>query len=110
MKTLIQTLQLVDDPEAIAAYKKAHDEIWPEITAGIRSVGISRMDLFLHGATAVMLVEYPGDLDIDAAFARLASLPRQQEWEQHVAQWQQCDPHSSSAAKWAPMRQIFHLP
>lgn len=110
MKTLIQTLRLVDSPESIAAYRKAHDEIWPEITAGIRSVGISRMDLYLDGATAVMLVEYPDDLDIEAAFARLATLPRQQEWEEHVARWQRCAPGSTSAGKWTPMQQIFRLP
>lgn len=110
MKSIVQTLRLVDEPEAIAAYRRAHDEIWPVITAGIREVGISRMDLYLDGAAAVMIVEYPDGLDIDAAFARLATLPRQQEWEEYVGQWQLCEPGSTSAGKWKRMEKVFELP
>lgn len=109
MKTLIQILELVDSPEAIAEYRRLHDEIWPEITEGIRSVGISRMDLFLRGNTVVMLAEYPDDLDIDAAFAKLAALPRQQKWEETVGRYQLCEPGSTSAGKWRRMDNIFQL-
>lgn len=109
MQQIIQIIQLVESPEAIAAYRKAHDEIWPEIRAGIKSVGITRMDLYLHGYTAVMLVELPDDVSFDEAMARLATLPRQDEWEAHVAPYQKCDPAATSAAKWQRMTKIFAL-
>ena len=48
---IVQTLQLVDDPELIEAYKEVHRNVWKEITDGIRQVGVERMDIFLHGTT-----------------------------------------------------------
>lgn len=107
---VVKTLMLVNDPELLAAYRKAHDEIWQEITEGIRSVGITSMELYLDGNLAVMVMEYPDGLDIDKAMARLATLPRQQEWENFVAKYQQCDPDSTSDAKWRRMSRIFSLP
>lgn len=109
MQTIIQIIELVESPEAIAAYRKAHDEIWPEIRAGIKSVGITRMALYLYGYTAVMLVELPDDVSFDDAMTRLATLPRQDEWEAHVAPYQKCDPNATSAGKWHRMTQIFSL-
>lgn len=110
MQRFVKTLRLVDTPEAIAAYRRAHDEIWPEIASGIRSVGIERMDLYLLGNLAVMIMEAPDDLDVDAAMTRLATLPRQAEWEDFVGQWQQCTQGDTSAGKWQQMEQIFELP
>lgn len=107
---IVKTLMLVNDPESLAAYRKAHDEIWHEVTEGIRSVGITSMELYLDGNLAVMVMEYPDGLDIDVAMAKLATLPRQQEWENYVAKYQQCDPDSTSDAKWRQMTRIFSLP
>ena len=47
VKRYCQTLSLRDNPELIAAYKKAHskEEAWPEIRAGIREVGILEMEI-----------------------------------------------------------------
>lgn len=109
MKQILQILELVDSADAVAAYRKAHDEIWPEIKVGIREVGITRMDIFLHDHTVVMIVEHPDSVNFDSAMQRLALLPRQQEWEEFVAKWQQCDPESTSAGKWKRMEQIFTL-
>ncbi|MDE6316600.1 MAG: L-rhamnose mutarotase, partial [Muribaculaceae bacterium] len=47
--------------------------------------------------------------DRDAAMARLATLPRQAEWEEFVGQFQQCEPGSTSAGKWREMTRIFSL-
>lgn len=110
MERIIQTLELVGTEEAKAAYLKAHREIWPEIVKGIRQVGISRMDLYLHGNTVVMIVEHPDHIDFNQAMAELATLPRQQEWEEFVGRYQKCEPGSTSAGKWKRMTQIFELP
>lgn len=111
MKQYIQTLDLVDDPELVRFYIEAHrsDKIWPEIVAGIKEVGITRMDIFRNGTRLVMILEMPDSVDKDAAFARLATLPRQQEWEAYVGRCQVCDPNDSSSEKWRPMDQIFSL-
>jgi len=110
MQRFVKTLRLVDDAEAVAAYKRVHDEIWPEIVAGIREVGISAMDIYLLGNLAVMIMEAGDDVDVAAAMERLAGLPRQAEWERYVSQFQQCLPEDTSAGKWKEMQQIFRLP
>lgn len=67
------------------------------------------MDIYLLGNRAVMIVELPDSIDFDEAMARLATLPRQQEWENYVAKYQQCDPDSTSSGKWKRMNKIFKL-
>lgn len=109
MIRLVKTLHLKDDEKLIAEYKETHDKIWPEIREGIRRAGICCMDIYLLGNLAVMIVELPDDIDPEEAFARLATYPRQQEWEEYVAKFQQCGEGESSAEKWKPMTKVFEL-
>jgi L-rhamnose mutarotase len=41
--------------------------------------------------------------------ARLATLPRQAEWEDYVAMFQACKPGSTSDEKWRMMDRMFYL-
>ena len=111
VKRYVQTMELKDDPQLIALYRKAHsrEEAWQEILDGIRQVGILEMEIYILGNRLVMIVETPLDFQWDEAMARLATLPRQQEWEQHVAQFQQCDAEATSDEKWQLMERMFHL-
>lgn len=89
--------------------RHSREKIWPEIVEGIRSVGILEMEIYLLGDTAFMILETPADLDLDAAMARLATLPRQQEWEDYMSVFQQAEPGATSAEKWQPMERVFHI-
>ncbi len=106
-----RTLDLKDDPELIKEYRKRHAEenFWPEILAGIKEVGILEMDIYLRGTRLMMILEAPADLDLEAAMARLATLPRQQEWEDYMSIFQVAAPGASSAEKWQAMERVFHL-
>jgi len=110
-KRYCQTLDLKDDPKLIEEYVKRHSEAesWPEIRDGIRSVGILEMEIYLLDNRLFMIVETPLDFDWDKAFARLATLPRQQEWEDYMAVFQNVAPNSTSAEKWKQMERIFRL-
>jgi L-rhamnose mutarotase len=111
VKRYCQALHLKDDPILIEEYIRIHSELyaWPEIRAGIRSVGILEMEIFHTGNQLFMIVETPLDFNWDEAFKRLAQLPRQQEWEEFVARFQLSDPKASSAEKWELMDRIFYL-
>ena len=111
VKRYCQTLDLRDSPELIAEYRKRHSqaEAWPEILAGSREVGILEMEIYILGTRLFMIVETPVDFDWDTAMARLNTLPRQQEWEEYMAIFQQAAPGMSSAEKWKPMERMFHL-
>ncbi len=110
-KLYVRTLTLRPDSKLIAAYRLRHapGNVWPEIVAGIKSVGILEMDIYIFGNQLMMTVEVPADLDWDAAMERLATLPRQQEWEEYMAEFQDTDHKATAAAKWQPMERMFHL-
>lgn len=110
-KRFCQTLDLKDDPDLIADYCRLHEQghVWQEILEGIRSVGILEMEIYLLGTRLFMIVETPTDFDWQAAMARLATLPRQAEWESLTARFQQASADAASAEKWQLMQRIFHL-
>lgn len=109
MKRYCQILKLKEDPELIREYVKAHQEVWPEIKKGIREVGISDMEIYIHGNTLFMIVETVDDFDWIKDNQRLSTLPRQAEWEAYVARFQQADPDAASSEKWTLMDRIFKL-
>ena len=111
VKRYVQTMDLKDVPELIAEYKRRHsqEEAWPEVLAGIREVGILDMQIFILGTRLVMIVETPVEFEWEQAMARLATLPRQQEWEDYMAIFQQCAEGATSDEKWQMMERMFYL-
>jgi L-rhamnose mutarotase len=111
VKRYVQTMDLKDDAELIAEYRRRHSrqEAWPEIIQGIRQVGILDMQIFILGTRLVMIVETPLDFNWDEAMAQLATLPRQQEWEDYMAMFQQCREGATSDEKWQMMDPMFRL-
>ena len=111
VKRYVQTLNLKDDPELIARYVEAHSQYksWPEIREGIRQVGILEMEIYILDNQLFMIVDTPLDFDWDSAMSRLATLPRQQEWEDYVAIFQNCPTGSTSDGKWKMMERMFYL-
>ena len=111
VKRYCQTLDLRDNPELIAAYRRVHssEEHWSEIRDGIREVGILEMEIYILGTRLFMIVETPLDFDWDSAFSRLATLPRQAEWEAYVASFQNAEAGASSDERWRMMERMFYL-
>ena len=109
MKRYCQTLELRDDREMIEKYVEAHAHVWPEIQAGIRSVGILDMQIYLLGNRLFMICDTVDDFDWERDWERLATMPRQAEWEAYVAKAQGADPSLPSHKKWRMMEKIFEL-
>ncbi|KAB3856993.1 L-rhamnose mutarotase [Phocaeicola vulgatus] len=111
VKRYCQMLNLKNSPKLIAEYRKVHsrEKAWPEIRAGIRSVGILEMEIYILGSRLFMIVETPLDFDWETAMDRLSYLPRQAEWEEYVSKFQECVPTSTSTEKWKLMERMFYL-
>ncbi len=109
MKRYCQTLTLPDDPELIRRYCEVHAAVWPEVQRGIREVGIIDMQIYRSGRQLFMIMDTTDDFDWERSNARLASLPRQAEWEAYVALLQGADPKVASTEKWQLMDKIFQL-
>ena len=111
IKRYVQFLEISDDPELIAQYRKWHSQEynWKEVRDGIREVGILELEICLLGSRLVMIVDAPVDFRWSEAMKRLATLPRQAEWEALVSKFQGCRPDARSDEKWQPMERIFRL-
>jgi len=110
-KRYVQLLELKDDPEMIREYKKWHSQEhhWKEIRDGIREVGILEMEIYIRGTQLVMIVDTPEDFDWQTAMDKLATLPRQAEWEAFVARLQGCREDARSDEKWQMTERMFYL-
>ena len=111
VKRYCRTMNLKDNPELIAEYRKRHSEeySWKEIREGIKQVGILEMEIYILGNHLFMIVETPLDFDWDSAMARLATLPRQQEWEDYMSIFQDCEEGATATEKWQMMERMFYL-
>ena len=111
VKRYCRTMNLKDNPELIAEYRKRHSQehSWKEIREGIKQVGILEMEIYILGNRLFMIVETPLDFDWDTAMARLATLPRQQEWEDYMSIFQDCEQGATATEKWQMMERMFYL-
>ena len=91
----------------ISKYIEVHKNVWPEIIEGQRAVGILDMQIYRKGRNLFMIMDTVDDFDFDRDMARLATLPRQAEWEAYVAQFQGCSADARSDEKWQLMERIF---
>lgn len=110
-KRYVQMLDLPDNPQIIEAYRHWHspEHHWKEIRDGIREVGILEMEIYILGTHLVMVVETPADFDWETAMNRLATLPRQAEWEAFMSTLQGCSETARSDEKWQMMEKMFYL-
>ena len=110
-KRYCKTLQLEDNAQLIEEYKKVHapGAAWPEITQGMREVGITDMEIYIQGTQLFMIMDTVPEFNHDEAMKELANKPRQAEWEAYVSQYQKTSADASADEKWQLMERIFKL-
>lgn len=110
-KRFCKTMELHNDKALIEAYKKAHARgaAWPEITQGMKEVGILDMEIYLLGTKLFMIMDTVADFDHDKAMAQLAKKPRQSEWEEHMSQFQNTSAEATADQKWQMMELIYKM-
>jgi len=69
MKRYVLTLDLKDDPRAIARYKARHRAVWPEVQKSLRRVGVRAMDIYALGRRLTMVMDTRDDFDMNRSFA-----------------------------------------
>jgi L-rhamnose mutarotase len=87
-------------------YKKRHDEIWPSLTALLKSAGISDYSIFLDESTNSLF----GVLTIDdsKALDRLPEHPVMQKWWSYMSDIMDTNPDNSPVS--IPLKEVFYLP
>lgn len=109
MKRYCQTLSLKNNPQLIEAYVREHAHVWPEVQAGIKEVGILDMQIYIHENQLFMIVDTVDEFDWERDMNRLATLPRQAEWEAYMDRFQDAGEGKKSNEKWQLITRIFKL-
>jgi L-rhamnose mutarotase len=110
-KRFCKYIRLKDDPKLIEEYKKLHSKGagWPEITEGMKQVGIIDMEIYITGTNLFMIMDTRVDFDHEKAMAQLEKLPRQVEWEALVSKYQETNHDATAGEKWRVLERIFKM-
>ena len=103
------TLDLKDDPELIAEYKRYHEKVWPEIARSIRDSGIEDMEIYLLGTRMFMIMEVGESFSFEAKGEADRLNPKVQEWEKLMWKFQRPLPEAKPGEKWLLMERVFKL-
>jgi L-rhamnose mutarotase len=92
-------------PGCAAEYKRRHDEIWPALSAALKSAGVSDYSIFLDEETLTLFAVQK--LAEGNTAAKLPELPIVRQW------WDSMSPlmetHPDNAPVCQPLREVFHL-
>ena len=111
IKRYCKTLSLKDDEQLIEDYKRVHapGAAWPEITQGMKDVGIVDMEIYILGTRLFMIMDTVSDFDHDQAMIELATKPRQSEWESYVSRFQESSAEATADEKWQLLERIYKM-
>ncbi len=102
-------LDLKNDPQLIAEYKRYHEKIWPEITRSIKDAGIEDMEIYLHGTRMFMVMEVSEQFSFEKKAQADRESPKVREWEELMWRFQEPLPDARPGEKWMLMEKIFSL-
>lgn len=103
------TLDLKDDPELIAEYRRYHESVWPEITRSIRGAGVEDMEIYLLGTRLFMIMQVNERFSFADKAAADRANPKVREWEELMWKFQKPLPQAKPGEKWLLMERIFKL-
>jgi L-rhamnose mutarotase len=109
MPRLCLMLDLKDDPDLIAEYRRYHERVWPEVTQGLRDAGIREMEIYLRGNRLVMVLDTVEGFSFETKLKADAQNPKVVEWETLMARFQQPLANSKPGEKWQSMDLAFKL-
>ncbi len=109
MKSFAQTLDLIDDPAMIAAYKDYHKAVWPQVTAALKDIGITKMKIFLQGNHLFLYYEAPDDFVPERDYQKYAANAKAKAWDLLMRGFQKRVPGAKVGEWWEPMELVFSL-
>ena len=109
VKRYCLALDLIDDPQLIAEYKRYHEDVWPEVKESIASAGVLSMEIYQTGNRLLMVMETVDSFRFEDKAAADASNEKVQEWERLMWRYQKALPQAENGEKWRSMERIFSL-
>lgn len=92
--------------DAIAAYEQAHREVWPELLAKLKAVGISDYSIFRRGQDLFLVMRVE---NLDAAWDELAKDPVNLRWQAKMSPYFEPAPDLQPGERFALMKEVFYM-
>ncbi|MCC5931234.1 MAG: L-rhamnose mutarotase [Cyclobacteriaceae bacterium] len=108
----VKVLQITEDPVLLKEYIDWHKpgKVWPEITEGLRAVGVLDMEIYLDDNKLIMIMDLDPAVDHNESMEKLGTLPRQAEWEAMMDRYHVTRPGANAKEKWKLIEKVFTLP
>lgn len=103
------TVDLKNDPKAIAQYEEYHKAVWPEILNSLTDSGILSMQIYRLKTRMFMIIETVDDFSFERKSQLDVTNPKVQEWEKIMGEFQQSLPweNPNDPWKWKLMDKVF---
>jgi len=111
MRRLCFAVDLKDDPQLIAQYRKWHEPGGPPtaVTQSLRDAGIAALEIYLCGNRLFMLLEADETFSMERKARADAVNEDVRAWEQLMWNFQQSLPWAREGEKWLPAERIYDL-
>ena len=93
-------------PDRIEEYERSHRQVWPELLAKLKEVGISDYSIFRRGQDLFLVMQVA---HFDAAFDRLAESPVNLRWQAEMAKYFEPVPDLKPGERFAMMKEVFFM-
>src|ERR1043165_10207031 len=91
-------------PDAIDEYEQSHRQVWPELLAKIKEVGISDYSIFRREQDLVLCLSVD---DFDKAWDELDRDPVNRRWQEFMSRLFEPVPDKTNGARFALMTEVF---
>jgi L-rhamnose mutarotase len=111
MRRICFALDLRDDPEAIASYKRWHQPGGPPsaVTRSLRDAGIAVLEIYLSANRLFMIMEVEPRYSAETKARADATNADVQSWNELMATLQQALPWAKPGELWLQMERIYDL-
>lgn len=93
-------------PDAVEGYDRDHLNVWPELRAKLKEVGISDYSVFRRNQDLFLVMKVA---DFDKAWDELARDPVNLRWQQEMSKYFESVPDLQPGERFAMMKEVFYL-
>jgi L-rhamnose mutarotase len=93
-------------PDAIEAYERDHKNVWPELLAKLKAVGVSDYSIFRRGQDLFLVMRVA---NFEAAMEELDKDPVNLRWQREMAKYFEPVQDLQPGERLALMKEVFYM-
>lgn len=92
--------------DAVDGYERDHKQVWPELLAKLKEVGISDYSIFRRGQDLILVMRV---VDFETAWQALEKDPVNLRWQKEMAKYLEPVPDVQPGERFAMMKEVFYM-